>query len=261
LDSTYYGSSNPDHQAEANMQRCKRKLGGGFLIGGLLAVLLGLWPSGAGAATYTFLPEADAFVVQANPDDNYGNDWLLRVGTYDYDATKFRRSFLRFNLSGTPDSQKITQATLTLFIQGGASADFTIDARHVPTDDWLAGGITWNHQPDSGNTLDNQAVYATTGNPGAYGTRVTWNLLAQTGQWNWQADLGDDHLSLVLRLPTESTTTAKFLSFRSADNDVYMPEIRPVLNITTAPVPLPSGLLLFGSGLLGLVGLRRFRQR
>lgn len=216
----------------------------------VLAMLLGLWPAAGGAVTYTLTPEADAYVDQNLPDSNYGLGQWLYIGRYDGD--KFRRTFLRFDLSGIPAGEQITRATLTLFTQAGPAAPFTIDVRRVAADSWLesgSGAITWNNQPVSGNTLDNQAV------SGGYSVLVTWDLLAQPSQWDWQADLSDNLLSLVLRMPAEESMTLRAVAFRSKESGSYLPELR----ITTSPVPIPPTLLLLGSGLLGsgLLGRRR----
>jgi hypothetical protein len=55
-----------------------------------------------------------------------------------------------------------------------------------------------------------------------------------------------------------SLGTADFYTVQTSEYYVRLGET--TLTIETAPVPLPPALLLFGSGLLGLVGLRRLRK-
>jgi hypothetical protein len=207
----------------------------------LIAVSLCLAAPGASWATVYDLPAtADATVDNVEPDFNYGAQNQLPIIAF-FLGNIYNRAFLKFDLSITA-GETITGANLYLYCTspGGRNADLF----YVANDSWGEDTITWNNQPDPGALLS-----GVTPSPEGW---IMWDLMP-----NWTPDI-DGFVSLLLKASAEDTGGfgARFLS------DEYNPDptLRPYLRVTTNPVPIPGAVWLLGSGLLSLVGIRRFRK-
>ena len=95
--------------------------------------------SASTSAPQTFRPIADARVVEANPDANYGS--LESLAT-DRDPGVERRSYLKFEVSGLIGP--VTGAKLRLYAKGA-----TVDGPELwpVAPGWEEGSITWNTRP------------------------------------------------------------------------------------------------------------------
>jgi hypothetical protein len=175
-----------------------------------------------------------------------------------FSTTYLTRSIFQFDLSSIPNGAQITDAKVFLFSRSTA---YTADASNptvsrLSNDNWLQNTVTWNNYmtgtgTDLGSRTDQSAL--------AYDS---WSL--NLNLWNIAADLADDKLTLMFRIGTgEGDYIYRALGFYSIlPNNPNHPgaaygEIRPYLEVTYAPVPLPSSLLLLGPGLAGLALLRR----
>jgi hypothetical protein len=171
------------------------------------------------------------------------------------------RSIFQFDLSGIPNGAQITDAKVYLFSR---SIAYTPNASnptvsHLSNDNWVQNTVTWNNYisstgtgTDLGSRIDQS--------PLAYDS---WSL--NLNLWNTAADLADDKLTLLFRIGPgfEGDGGYRGLGFYSSvlpnpnHPGAGIGEIRPYLEVTYAPVPLPSSLLLLGPGLAGLALLRR----
>jgi len=216
----------------------------------VLFVILTFWGS-AWAATYNFLPVKDTFVhsLVSMADTNYGSETVFVTGC-DYGAWVIR-SYLGFDLSGIPAGETITGATLHMYHYDGMGYAWTgVHVHYLSDDTWGETAITWNTRPDP-NVLSPEISYNPAGGWG-FPEWLAWDLLA-TGVWNPANDLSDGSLSLLLKESEGGDQGHGFYS-REYTDDL---SLRPSLEVTTAPVPLPAGVWLFLSGLLGIWGIRR----
>jgi uncharacterized protein YgiM (DUF1202 family) len=99
--------------------------------------------------TQNFEPVADAKVVQANPDTNYGTINLLNA-----DKSPDEASYLRFNVSGL--AHPITNATLRMWVNNGTANAPEIASSTDVT--WSETGITWNNKPATGVPVTSKGV-------------------------------------------------------------------------------------------------------
>ncbi|HSH29292.1 MAG TPA: DNRLRE domain-containing protein [Thiohalobacter sp.] len=221
-----------------------------------LVGLLGACP--VGAASLTLAPVDDASVYNVAPTTNDGSGPGLSSGDLVSGHTQHRwTSFLKFDLSAIPDNLTITGATLHLYQANGAGYIRTTgtNAAHVADDSWSEATLTWNNQPAAG------AILGTNPDTADHRGWSQWDLLA-TGVWDASVDQADDLLSLaVTEVPGSSSHN--WCSKESDLLNCLAPGEagpagslrRPYLEITA--VPLPAAVWLFGSGLVGLLGLAR----
>jgi acid phosphatase type 7 len=111
------------------------------------------WRSQDGTATasapLTFVPDADANVVAADPNANAGNmTYLLVDGGHDPEVA----SYLRFTVSGI--TAPIRSATLRLWVRENGITQDGPDVRATGTE-WSETDLTWNTRPyPAGAALD-----------------------------------------------------------------------------------------------------------
>ncbi|KFE69653.1 DUF7594 domain-containing protein [Hyalangium minutum] len=89
-------------------------------------------------------PAADAQVLAASPNSNYGTSSILTVDRSEAET------FLRFNLSGIPTNAKVASVVLVTTSYDGYAydgADGNVYTHLVPNDTWSETGITWNTKP------------------------------------------------------------------------------------------------------------------
>ena len=215
-----------------------------------IAFLLGVALS-SNAATYTLLPNNDAYVRGSEADSNFGNlPELCTLWVWSTVDTNIYRTYMMFDLSSIPDSDQVEEATLALYQVNGAGYAIAGDRVHyVVNDNWDEMSITWNSRPDSGVPGDLIGQ-----NDDGYDHRgwSYWDLLAN-GAWDPSADLADNSLSLLLKETEGGTMSHNWYSKEYSDDS----SLRPYLKITTSPIPIPGALWLLGSGLISLLGVRR----
>jgi hypothetical protein len=155
------------------------------LLGGLGA-LLGTGVGGsAPQTTDTFTAVADSYVSQGSPAQNYGADTQLVVG---YEAANHRRSLLRFDISGIPAGQIITNATLRAYVMDISEGGATVDLRRIDAS-WNEGAVTWSASPAVWPPAIASGVVSAAG-------WATWDLTGQVRAWykgldaNYGVELG-----------------------------------------------------------------------
>jgi hypothetical protein len=215
---------------------------------GLLFAVLGLFLcfGQASAGLYNLNPTEDAYVF----------------GTTTYNVPNLSSggggyvSLLKFDVSGI-SGQTITAATLNLYQTSYVYFSSSVGTTaYYAQDGWTATSssgiptsiITGATTPIGSNPPTSTTSPFVTQYPNAW---VTYNLLPLLQG----SMLTDGVLSIAIH-PTGSLTGNQnvFASSEASDS-----ALRPYLSVTTAaaPVPIPAAVWLFGSGLVGLIGLRR----
>ncbi|MBD8498872.1 DNRLRE domain-containing protein [Paenibacillus arenosi] len=92
----------------------------------------------------------DAFVRDRVPRLNYGQEQEMLVGKA-ADGEVFK-SLIQFDMSTVPADQKITKATLKLFVDQSTLGTSAIQVQEL-LKDWAEDGVTWASTPPAGNKL------------------------------------------------------------------------------------------------------------
>lgn len=199
---------------------------------------------------YIIHPTQDAHVHQAYPGTNYGNHVEIITGC-DYGSWVVR-TYLTFDLSSIPSSEKITGVSLNMYQENGMGYAYQGARIHyIANDSWTEGTITWNNRPDGGSYGD-LITYNDDYDGTAYRGWSSWDLLS-SGVLDISVDQADGFLSLLLK-EQENGDQGHYWWSSEYDFDT---SLRPYLEITTAPIPIPSAIWLLGSGVIGLVGFRK----
>ena len=146
---------------------------------------------------------------------------------------------------------------LHLFYHTSTGLHFSGDISlfHIDEDSWTENLITWNNQPMA--YLDGNKELVSFPKPDLPEDRwVQWDIFSG-GKWNYENDLIDDQLSLLMSLEANlnQTDVWPYASFLSSENGNFEPYLAIEYEIQT--VPLPGAVWFLGSGLLGLVGVVR----
>ena len=110
----------------------------------------------------SFVSVADAFVKKDQPNENKGTNAFMAV---DGNATKIRRSFVKFDLPSIPAGSTVNSATFTLcFLQktSQTAARGRIHELHRTTSTWTETGVTWNNQPTVAASVTNTIAVPST---------------------------------------------------------------------------------------------------
>lgn len=210
----------------------------------------------AEASLYSQEPTDDSFVSISFPDlnfDNHDTHFLykqLEIHAGTTPTSGIKRAYLMFDLTEIPDNSVITHASLWLYLRSDNTGLATpVYVHQVGDDSWNENEITWNNQPGSA-TSTTLAGRTLSGN----GWR-DWDLM-QLGLWDYASDLTDNDLSLLVKFLYEGSGS-DWDKFRSRE-DTYSGGTRhPYLYIEYQPIPIPAAAWLLGSGLIGLVAVRR----
>ena len=186
---------------------------------------LGVKPNGIMSAIIDVLPQpvttlilnpiADAFVRQAVPTLNYGEESVMQVG-YNTSYSEIYRSMIKFNMSDIPIEQTIISATLKLYNNTNALSDQQIgvfDAYNT----WTETGVTWNNQPYINSLIASQNFGSTRG----YVNYDITNLVK-----DWYDGSVNNH-GLIIKALNESI--AQYLVLTSRENSS---DTKPTLIIT-----------------------------
>ena len=175
-----------------------------------------------------------------------------------------RKGYLRFDHSSVNDP--INNASLRLSFVEDNHATFATWTFNVyglsdghSGENWLETGITWNNAPanntSSGGLLGDQALLL-----GSF-TIDTSVLVAgdivnfsSSGLTNFIQNDTNDLATLIL---VRQDLTFSNVSFATKEHIDFAP---PTLALSTTVVPIPSAVWLFGSGLLGLIGVARRKK-
>ena len=110
-------------------------------------------------STTSLSPTADAYVDEANPNNNYGSASTLDIGEDSNGNDDY--IYIRFDLSGIPSDAVIVSAELKLYAKEGIADGKTVKIYRV-LGDWSETGITWSNKPDNAaNETDSAAIPST----------------------------------------------------------------------------------------------------
>ncbi|MFL5909819.1 MAG: Ig-like domain-containing protein [Gaiellaceae bacterium] len=87
--------------------------------------------------TSMFVPSADSYVTESNPNSNFGTASVLRI-----DGSPISRTYMRFDVQGL--TAPVAKATLRMFATTNAGGGFDI---HSADNTWSEGSIKFNNAP------------------------------------------------------------------------------------------------------------------
>ncbi|MFD0799743.1 DNRLRE domain-containing protein [Streptomonospora algeriensis] len=174
-------------------------------------------PSVADIETY-----GDAFVQDDWPNQNFGGDDELKVGSYDAGGSR-AMSFLRFdNVTSRLKDRYILNADLGLFnVWSSSCADHEVRVHRVKQA-WKAKNITWNNRPSTASTPVGAASFASGENCGG----SDWHVidLGRKGVnlvQGW-VDGSTDNYGLSIKADFGTSGPWKRFGSRNSANEPYM---------------------------------------
>jgi calcineurin-like phosphoesterase family protein len=145
--------------------------------------------------TFTFAPEADAYVDESNPTTIRGTGITIRV-----DGSPIVRSYIRFNIEGL--SGTVTRVTLRIFANSKSSG-YTVSS--VSDNTWSETTLNYNNAPPFGNMLGSSTAF----------NAAEWTTVDLTGLVN-----GNGVISLAL-----NTSSSTAISLASRESGVNAPQL------------------------------------
>lgn len=172
------------------------------------------------------------------------------------------RGLFEFDLSSIPAGATINSATVSLYINfngfSPVSSRITSVQLYQVTSDWTEMGVTYDTRPTwiTSPFVTSMSIPAGTGSGGSipFNGYINGNITNLVQAW---LDGGD---SVNFGLVTSDTYTSAGLLRISAHETTGTsqdPRLRVTYTPAPPPVPIPPTVWLLGSGLIGLVGLRR----
>ena len=174
----------------------------------------------------------DAFISSVNPTANYGTDTNLHAGAL---ASDKRRSLLQFALPAIPVGSAVSVAGLMLYLVGGDTGDYNIDAYNV-TSTWDESTVNWNNQPSLSASASATVVASTT-----YNIWLTWSIISLVQGWV-NGTLSNYGVVLVNASETLNNTSKAFWSSDYTTDTTLRPKL--VITYTAAPtvsITSPNG--------------------
>lgn len=188
-----------------------------------------------------FYPIADTFVSTEDYNSNFGgNSQLLVSYSNPYDkSSSTSYTYLKFDLSSIPSDAEIVESVLWLYTGAIISKTATILVLYCPDNSWKELEMTFMNHPDFEASGFTQKVAKSS-------TWYGWNInnpeMEEKGRYVDKALKNmDKSLTVVLAGNVEN---AMFFSFLSRDQDSWMKEYRPYLdieyNVKSGATPKPS---------------------
>jgi hypothetical protein len=94
---------------------------------------------GAGCSVTSVLPSADAWISEASPKANFGQDMSLQVGSLEQDRAE---TLLIFELKEIPAGSKVEKAELELELRTSAGGDRRLGVYRA-SQQWNEGQVSW----------------------------------------------------------------------------------------------------------------------
>ncbi len=192
---------------------------------------------GVKAPAAEILPVADCYVQNSDPDAPYGTADNFATWTA-YMSGLRGRSYLRFALDGMPASSQIASIELNLYQYVAGGYVPIVNVYHVPDDTWSETATTWNNQPYTALLASDLLATEDIGFDAGW---KSFDLLSN-GLWDYDADLADGYVSLLIRSNENGDEAHSFYSREEAVEGDYAPFLR----ITLLPEPATLGWLAIG---------------
>jgi hypothetical protein len=212
----------------------------------MLAALIFLGGTGVAADLYAntvnLNPTADTWISKLSPDTIYGNETSITSSLESNLPLAY--ALLKFDASSILSGQTIQSAILHLYqFGGGGTGEHPTVLYYYANNSWAESTLTWNNV----SPAYEEVLLPGNGYGQSHRGDSTWDF-----QWNpsW-----GNVISLIVAEYSSGVQSHNWYSKEYSDT-----ALRPYLAITTTAVPIPAAIWLFGSGLLGLIGIRRFRK-
>ena len=167
-----------------------------------------------------------------------------------------------FDLSSIPAGATIESATVSIYINFNAfspvSSRITSVSLYQVTSDWTELGVTYDTRPTWNTTsVTSMSIPAGTGSGGSipFNGYITGNITNLVRDW-YNGNTANYGLAT-----SDTYTTAGLLRISAHEATGTANDPKLTVSYTPAPVPIPAAVWLLGSGLIGLVGLRRKFRR
>lgn len=225
----------------------------------------------AQGAIVTTTADFDTVITSTNPNMFYGTAGSMEIAAAASPKNMIQNALFSFNTAGIVSQLNtlyganhwtITSAAVTLYSNnpstGAQSSNsnwatvnpgsFTLN--WLSNDSWYTGQVTYNTLPIylpgvGSNLMETVATY----NYQADGTTpLTWTL---SNNYSLLNDIMAGGEVTFLGTPASNSTVGYNFCQQSVAGKAA------VLTVTANPVPIPAAAWLFGSGLLGLAGVRR----
>jgi hypothetical protein len=215
----------------------------------MLAAAIFFWGMGFAADLYAntvnLNPTADTWVSKLAPDTAFGSD--TKIASSLESNLPLAYALLRFDASSILSGQTIQSAVLHLYQFGGAgTGDLPTILYYYANNSWVESTFTWSNMTQQ--TYYEERLDSSRNNDGqSHRGDSTWSF-----EWNptWGSVI-----SLIIAEYSSGEQSHNWYS-REYGTQGFV----PYLEITTTAVPIPAAVWLLGSGLLGLIGIRRFRK-
>jgi lipopolysaccharide/colanic/teichoic acid biosynthesis glycosyltransferase len=243
-------------------QRRKIIQGGKAMLRLAVSFLIGMFiVSLATAETISYQPKNGIdTMIMSKVNVPYGNYAYVQMGN---NSCNDRRGLLRYDSTAVsiPKNAKIDKATLSMYRVCGNRFKVPVGAYRL-TEDWSEAKATYITNGD-GLTWSGGA-YA----PDVYGITLVngkqqwynWDITSMVQQWT-----NETSKNYGVILMEEKGGPSGYVSFVSSDNTCYGQKYAPKWDITYSiepdVVPEPCTLILLGSGLVGMIGLRKTREK
>jgi len=243
-----------------------------FIIGLTICSTIFLIPVTILGSPITLNPDNDAYVVLAAPNTPHDGDSLLVKG--DYLNQLARKAWLSFdidslNLDSSQNSIDSSSFILTTTSNGGYYSYKTLYFNvygliDESLDDWSESSLTWNNAPGNNSSWNSVDLTKTTflGQFSYYdNSNSVGREFSISGQplINFLESDTNGLVTLIVTRPTYDEYVSFFASSKTGLPDTSAPRL--IAEINSVPVPEPSTILLFGTGLVGLAGTRLSRKK
>ncbi len=156
-------------------------------------------------------------------------------------------ALLNYNQPGILAGQTISKVTLNFDVYSVPSSGDTLNVYSNPNTTWTPSSVTYNNFGNSNNNLITQITSPT----------KQWYSIDVTSYVENQLAAGNNSFTFVIGTADANQVSSN--AYYGIESDRYSNgTYESYLDYqTTAATPIPAGIWLFGSGLAGLLGIRK----